>query len=294
VLPNLIRGKNQFQLKAVIDYFQLTCKYGYGTVKLTRRKWLAIGVASLAGTATAARANSGDGAGPNRGIEKRAFRGKQTCTNTDVPVSDSSSRLSTPEDFGGSVCEMIADSHEGPYFTCTPAIGKEIAEGQAGQPLTLAMRLIGADCKPIPNGVIDVWACNADGYYSGYSSDPDKLPPMLRVIMFGHIKPDTEDRFCRGALRTDGDGIAEFNTVYPGFYYGQPIHMHFKAHVEGKNLVTSQAHFPEDWNERVMKTQPYVSPRPIERNVSQSGFPLMHVQERSDKLLATLDLSIPA
>jgi len=261
-------------------------------VKLTRRKWLAFGAVSLVGASTAATAESVDGAGPNRGFTRKGFRGKLTCTNSAVPASDTSARISTPGDFGGNACEMITDSHEGPYFTCTPANGKDIAAGQAGQPLTVALRLIGSDCKPIPNGVVDIWACNADGYYSGYSSDPDKLPPILKVVLFGHIKPDTEDRFCRGALRTDSDGIAEFNTVYPGFYYGQPIHMHFKAHVNGKNLVTSQAHFPEMWNERIMKTQPYSAKRPIERNTTQSGFPTMKIIERNGNLLAVLDLTV--
>jgi hypothetical protein len=34
-----------------------------------------------------------------------------------------------------------------------------------------------------------------------------------KAILFGHIKLDESLRFCRGALRTDNDGIAEIDTV---------------------------------------------------------------------------------
>lgn len=238
-------------------------------------------------------ANETDGVGPNRGIAERGFRSKHTCVNSSVLKSDLAARLSKPDDFGDSTCTLLEDSFEGPYFTCAPSTGKNIAHGQNGQPLTIALRLVDKDCKPVPDGVVDVWACNADGYYSGYSNDPDKMPPIIKAVLFGHVKPDTEKRFCRGALRTDADGIAEFNSVYPGFYYGQPIHVHFKAHVAGKNLLTSQANFPEEWNQRIMKLGPYNTPRPIERNAKQSGFPIMQVIERDNHLLAVLDLVLP-
>ncbi len=262
-------------------------------MNIKRRQFLALGGIGLLGTSCAAVANKIDGIGPNRGIAERTFRNKHTCVNSDVLESDISTRLSKPDDFGNSACKMIEDSFEGPYFTCTPSTGKDIATGQAGQPLTMALRLVDQDCKPIPNGVVDIWACNADGYYAGYSNDPNEMPPIVRAVLFGHVKPDTEDRFCRGALRTDADGIAEFNSVYPGFYYGQPIHVHFKAHVDGKNLLTTQANFPEDWNQKVMKLAPYNKPRTIERNAKSSGFPIMSVMERAGQMLAVLDLMLP-
>lgn len=262
-------------------------------MKLTRRQLFALSAAGIATPISSLRAEIADGKGPNRGIAKRGWRSKHTCINESVLLSDGNTRISGPDDFGGSSCEMLKDSFEGPYFTCSPSLGKEIAADQNGVPLTIALRLIGKDCQPVPNGVIDIWACNADGYYSGYSNDPDKMPPMFRAMLLGHVKPDTADRFCRGALRTDADGIAEFNTIYPGYYYGQPIHVHFKVHLEGKNLLTSQANFPEIWNEKIMKSQPYNSQRSKDRNVGQSGFPVMQIVEKGSNLLAVLDLVAP-
>lgn len=260
---------------------------------MTRRQSLALLVGAALGGCASTRSEASDGIGPNRGVLEKSFRGKQTCDNTAVPISDVATRLATPEDFTGDACNMIEDSYEGPYFTCAPGVGKAIAEGQAGQPLTVAFRLVDSDCQPIPGGIVDIWACNATGHYAGYSFSPDDSPPMVRAILFGHIEPDLEARFCRGALKTDKDGIVEFDTVYPGFYYGQPIHIHMKAHVAGKNLLTSQANLPEEVNKRIMQITPYSDPRPITRSTKSAGFPIMRIHERGERLLATLDLVVP-
>ncbi|EFO30450.1 intradiol ring-cleavage dioxygenase [Roseibium sp. TrichSKD4] len=262
-------------------------------MSITRRQGLILGASGLLGLTKFATASEMDGIGPNRGVLDKAWRGKQTCINTDVPVSAIDTRISQSQDFGESTCQMLEDSFEGPYFTCAPTPGKDITYGEPGMPLTVAIRLIDGNCQPIPGGVVDIWACNASGYYSGYGFSPDESPPMVRAIMFGHIEPDRAQRFCRGALRTDADGIAEFDTVYPGFYYSQPIHIHFKAHVSGKNLLTSQANFSEGINEQVMQTSPYSGPRPIKRSVKNTGFLKFKVQERGGRLLAVLDLAVP-
>jgi len=266
-------------------------------MEINRRRALVLSASTLVGACASGRIKesvAADGVGPNRGVREQAFRGKQTCDNTDVPISDIATRLATPEDFSGDVCQMEKDSHEGPYFTCAPAPGKSIAAEQAGQPLTVAMRLLDANCQPISGGVVDIWGCNATGHYSGYGNSPDERPPMVRAILFGHIEPDLSDRFCRGALITDSDGIAEFDTIYPGFYYGVPIHIHMKAHVDGKNLLTTQANFPEEVNQKVIQAAPYADPRPITRSTAKTGFPIMRVQERATRLLATLDLMVPS
>jgi len=263
-------------------------------MRLTRRQSLVLSTGALLNACTlGGKVLARDGVGANRGVLASSLRGKQTCDNTSVPNSEMANRIAIPADFSGDVCRMVEDSFEGPYFTCAPAPGRAIAAGQVGQPLTVALRLIDSDCHPIPDGVVDIWACNASGYYSGYGFNPNESPPMMRAILFGHIKPDLTSRFCRGALKTDQDGIAEFDTIYPGFYYGQPIHIHFKAHIAGKNLLTTQANLPEPVNERIMQTAPYAEPRPITRSTKPTGFPVMRVQERGERLLATLDLMVP-
>lgn len=57
-----------------------------------------------------------DGVGPNRVLRKKVFRGKYTCDNAGVPISEVESRLTIPEGFSGVVCQMDKDSHEGPFL----------------------------------------------------------------------------------------------------------------------------------------------------------------------------------
>jgi hypothetical protein len=58
---------------------------------------------------------------------------------------------------------------------------------------------------------------------------------------------------------TDGAGIAEFATIYPGWYRGRTAHIHFKVHVDDRTYVTSQLYFPDDVSARVYQTEPYAA-----------------------------------
>jgi protocatechuate 3,4-dioxygenase beta subunit len=66
---------------------------------------------------------------------------------------------------------------------------------------------------------------------------------------------------------TDASGIAEFVTIYPGWYMGRDIHIHMKVHalgsikaehyVGGHVCHTGQLFFPEDVSDAVAKLRPY-------------------------------------
>ena len=68
---------------------------------------------------------------------------------------------------------------------------------------------------------------------------------------------------------TDANGVAEFITIYPGWYMGRDIHIHMKVHtsgsitdgkyVGGHVCHTGQLFFPEDISDAVAKTQPYAA-----------------------------------
>ena len=40
--------------------------------------------------------------------------------------------------------------------------------------------------------------------------------------------------WLRGVQLTNAKGIAEFTTIYPGFYQGRTTHIHLKVHIGGK------------------------------------------------------------
>ena len=103
-------------------------------------------------------------AGPALGGDRPMIStGRSTaCNNAGVLVSDTSGRTSAVADFAdiGS-CRLSRGSVEGPYFICTDTKNaRNIAEGLAGAPMTLALRVTDQECTPIPGAIVDVWQCD--------------------------------------------------------------------------------------------------------------------------------------
>jgi protocatechuate 3,4-dioxygenase beta subunit len=232
---------------------------------------------------------------PDRRVTQQAdSNGALSCDNAAVPVSERGTRLATLADFDGAQrCTMLKDSFEGPFYFCTNPGIADIARGRSGVPLTVALRVVDkATCRPIRDAVIDIWHCDASGLYSGYDLAVDEATKETR-----HTPPVTGDRYCRGALRTDQDGIAEFRSIYPGYYVERAIHIHFKVHIGNRAFLTNQALLPESHNRSVMAMAPYAMPRKVKRipNAQEAdwGLPTMKIVERRQTRLAVLDLAMP-
>ncbi|MGQ4389210.1 intradiol ring-cleavage dioxygenase [Streptomyces sp. SAS_270] len=151
-------------------------------------------------------------------------------------------------------CVLTPEQTEGPYYLDLETVRKNITEGKAGVPLTLRVTVVDtATCSPLPNTAVDIWHCDALGVYSGYVA--------------GGSTPDTT--FLRGVQLTDSTGVAEFATVYPGWYVGRALHIHVKTHAGGtvSNGTyhgghvshTGQLYFPETYNTKVAALAPYRS-----------------------------------
>jgi protocatechuate 3,4-dioxygenase beta subunit len=81
---------------------------------------------------------------------------------------------------------------------------------------------------------------------------------------------DTRGRkFLRGYQTTDASGLARFATIYPGWYQGRTVHIHFKIRVPaaaGRALeFTSQLYFDDALTDQVHTRPPYAQkgPRPV-------------------------------
>jgi protocatechuate 3,4-dioxygenase beta subunit len=220
--------------------------------------------------------------------------GNLSCDNSAVPLSDVAKRFSTVADFEATgQCAIVKDSFEGPFYYCTNPNSAEIAKGKEGIPLVVALRAVDANtCKPLTNVVIDVWHCDASGVYSGYSLGVDEPVASVR-----HAQPDNDARACRGALRTDQDGIAEFRTIYPGYYVERATHIHFKAHIGNRSFLTNQAYLPEAINEATYRLSPYNAPRKAKRILNADegwSIPIMKIIERGQTRLGILNLAFAA
>jgi protocatechuate 3,4-dioxygenase beta subunit len=157
----------------------------------------------------------------------------------------------------GSSCVVRPEQTEGPYFIDERLNRSDIrtdpTDGQVrpGTPLALTLlvsRLNAGDCQPLPGAQVDIWHCDAMGVYS------DVQDPSFNTI---------GRKFLRGYQVTDSRGEARFVTVYPGWYPGRTIHIHFKirtASVGQRSFeFTSQLYFDDGLTDRVHAEPPYAS-----------------------------------
>jgi protocatechuate 3,4-dioxygenase beta subunit len=126
-------------------------------------------------------------------------------------------------------CTVTVEQTEGPFYFDVDEIRSDIREDRDGAELRLGVRVRDAsDCTPMPDAVVDVWHCDAEGSYSE--------------------EPET---YCRGAQVTNREGIAEFTTVYPGWYPGRTVHIHAKVHLDRETVLTTQLYFDDVFSARV-------------------------------------------
>jgi protocatechuate 3,4-dioxygenase beta subunit len=152
---------------------------------------------------------------------------------------------------GAGVCSIMPQTTEGPFYFDPKLDRRDITEGKPGMALNLRIQVTEASCTPIPGARVDIWHCDADGVYSGYPRQPGGLDT-------------TGQAFLRGTRIADGDGIASFATIFPGWYPGRTPHIHFKAFPDTGRVLTGQLFFPDDLSRQVYTTVAPYSARGVE------------------------------
>lgn len=169
-------------------------------------------------------------------------------------------------------CIVRPEQTEGPYFLDQQLdrsdIRAEPSDGavSVGAPLRLTIHvghLSGATCAPLPGAVVDVWQCDAHGVYSGVRDTAGRFDT-------------TGKKFLRGHQRTGADGNAAFVTVYPGWYPGRTVHIHFKIRTNPDGArgheFTSQLYFDDAFTDRVYARAPYAAAGQRTRNTGDGIF----------------------
>jgi protocatechuate 3,4-dioxygenase beta subunit len=202
-------------------------------------------------------------------------------------------------------CTLTPEQEEGPYYVDFGKTLRDVTEGKPGVPLQLRVALVDAKrCEPLESAAVDIWHCDATGVYSGFTANGGGddagrgFGPTSRGIggrggpgRGGPGGPDgpggrggdrgrgpvDETRFLRGIQITNRQGIAEFATVYPGWYAGRTIHVHLKVHLGGSAEAerytgghvshTGQLFLPEDITEQIAKMDPYVKHANVHRTL---------------------------
>lgn len=157
---------------------------------------------------------------------------------------------------------------EGPFFVDELLNRSDIrpdpANGsvKAGTPLKVKFnvgKVSGSSCSALAGAFVDLWHCDASGGYSDVSGqgNPNNLG----------------QKFLRGYQVTDSNGAVEFTTVYPGWYSGRTVHMHYKVRLFAGSTrtyeFTSQVCFDDTLTDQVFTASPYSS-RP-NRNTRNSN-----------------------
>jgi protocatechuate 3,4-dioxygenase beta subunit len=152
-------------------------------------------------------------------------------------------------------CVVRPQQTEGPYYVEEQLNRSDIrsdpasSEVRPGVPLGLAFDvsvLRGGACAPLAGAVVDVWHCDALGVYS------DVRDPGGSTV---------GQKFLRGHQTTDAAGSARFTTIYPGWYPGRAVHIHFKVRTGAASArgheFTSQIYFDDALTDRVHAREPY-------------------------------------
>jgi protocatechuate 3,4-dioxygenase beta subunit len=174
-----------------------------------------------------------------------------------MPTTSTEARARTAARVPG--CIARPELIEGPYFIDGQLDRSDIRSDPStgavppGVLLTLAFtvsQLGRGACGPLQGAIVDVWHCDAGGEYSGFDD---------RRVGF-----DTRGKtFLRGHQTTDDTGGARFTTIYPGWYAGRAVHIHFKirtAAAPGQAYeFTSQLFFDEAVNDQVHARPPYLA-----------------------------------
>lgn len=154
-------------------------------------------------------------------------------------------------------CVVRPQQTDGPYFVDEKLNRSDIrsdpATGavKAGVPLALTFkvsRISGGTCTPLAGAQVDIWHCDALGIYS------DVTDPGFNTV---------GQKFLRGYQMTDATGTARFTTIYPGWYRGRTVHVHFKIRTSAASArgyeFTSQLYFDDSLTDRVHARAPYAT-----------------------------------
>ena len=174
---------------------------------------------------------------------------------------------SGPEVFSGAYsqqniagCIVTPEQTEGPFFVDEKLNRSDLRIDPSnnsvspGVPLKLTLfvsQIKGNSCTPLPGATVDVWHCDAAGSYSDVRENASSAG-------------DTRGRkFLRGYQVSDPQGNVEFQTIYPGWYLGRTVHVHYKIRTDPKSELghelTSQLYFDEAITDVVHAQPPYAA-----------------------------------
>jgi len=185
-------------------------------------------------------------------------------------------------------CVLTAALTEGPFFVdemlnrsdirYDPVTGA-LSDGVLLS-LTFNVTRAGSDaCTPLTGAYLDVWHADATGTYSDVSGN-------------GNGSSGAGKKYLRGYQVTDANGVVKFTTIYPGWYAGRAVHIHFKLRIYAGTTktyeFTSQFFFNDTLTDTIQAESPYNAKGQRDtRNASDGIYNSLSAAEKAILTLAT-------
>jgi protocatechuate 3,4-dioxygenase beta subunit len=213
------------------------------------------------------------------------------------PGAGETTDASTAAETASTTCVVRPEQTEGPYYVDTGLDRSDIREEREGVPLDLTFNVSRVDegdasaCGPLAGAVVDVWHCDAAGEYSGVEDNAA-----------GDF--DTRgETFLRGYQLTDENGTARFTSIYPGWYQGRAVHIHFTIRDSPESQqgyeFTSQLYFDDALTDEVQSQGPYAEKGQRDLRNSEDGIfrgggdeLLLDLTENGEGYAATFDIAL--
>ncbi len=151
-----------------------------------------------------------------------------------IPFKKGTTVTAKQLDSQSQVCTLIPTETAGPFpldlTANTYYFRQDIRENKTGVQLNLRLKIIGDNnCGAMQNLRVNIWHCDKDGLYSGYSQTNNPGQAAFTYL--------------RGYQMTDANGEVEFITIFPGWYNGRICHIHFQVYVSSSYAAISQLTF---------------------------------------------------
>ena len=217
------------------------------------RTWIVRSASLLLLTACAGPASAmPDGSGARTGGAAPAAR-TSSVGAAGASASSATARQELP------ACILTPQQTEGPYFVDERLhrtdIRSDPTDGSVrdGIPLHLTLlvsQVAGQSCTPLAGTYVDLWQCDALGVYS----DVDDRSTGSRA---------GTSKFLRGYQVTDENGQVQFTTIFPGWYGGRAVHIHFKVRTAldagSAREMVSQLYFDDGQIDQIHALPPYAA-----------------------------------
>jgi protocatechuate 3,4-dioxygenase beta subunit len=257
-----------------------TTRDSEATVGMHRRQLLALGAAMVAGRALAACGPKDGAAGLDGGTTGAGEAGVDgaaaandagTCLANEVDAGASTwatggtasmtARATYPNPFASgcnlpTACAATCELTQGPCYSDQSVEIQDISYGYGGLPTRFYFQVLDESCKPVSGAVIDVWHVSPVGKYSGDDSTNEDI-----AFCTDNDSDFTSHLYFRGKQTTDANGVAYFDSCFPGWYSSRTVHVHLTISVGGSAYVTTQLCFDDALVDAIVAGQPLYDTR---------------------------------